>query len=832
MSKSNTLKALAIAACVALSFLSVGVPTAEASPPPPGPTVPAPADPGTDIFTTPADGTTDKFVQMLSYLIPNVGPIPEASGIQGANPQYEATKVAFMAFSGTLLFLAAMMSFWQIISGLVASAKEGTVLGKAYHEVWAPIRVVFGFGMLAPIAGGLCAAQIVCLYLVVWGGNLANVIWTPYITAVTQASTPSSGAMALETIHGANLPIANETIKSVFEKELCWHLTDAYLATINHNPVAHNSLNRVQNPDGSFSPAGWEKHSPNFASEWMGTNYDWESINYGIACGQLEVRTPRKIEPDGTNPQWVNENTIQREMAAKQLVAMKALVNAIRPIAQEAAQTYMNNDGSRPRFFDEGNKERFPDLYRQINELRQGYVNTMVGAARDTLEANQGQNGAATIADYRNKAIADGWAASGTYYVSLARLQSMVYTTSTQAASFSTESIFTTTAAGNIAYFVREKIYGTEEAPGGLSQFHGWWNQNFEAISPEVASDIMKIADTTGGFGDLLDPLFEGASRLLVTKEHVNPLNPMQNMIDLGNRMMLAGGGFYVAASAVGGFASGGKDAAASQPLFGLLMGPIAGGISGVVTAITSLAGMMAIAIIAAGAVHAFVIPMIPYVMTAFFVGGMALLTAEALVAAPLWAFFHVRMDGDSFVSDVQKPGYMIAFNLLLRPALMIFGLILSYLVFGAMAWFVEHTFYQAATALSASTSIGPIGAIVFLMIVTYIHFQMAVRAFSMILQVPDRVTRWFGQGGERLGEEEDAGKATAFIVGQATGKLDNLARGGALAASRNGRRTGATDGNRGASKVAASITSTSKAGQGDVKGKPAGSEGEGSPKV
>src|SRR5690606_26180356 len=136
-------------------------------------------------------------------------------GVAANNPQFEATKVAFMAFSGTLLFLAAMVSGWQIITGLVASAKEGTVLGKQYHEVWAPIRVVFGFGMLAPIAGGLCAAQIVCLYLVVWGGNLANVVWAPYITSVTEASTPGSGLMAKETISAANYPIANETIKNV-----------------------------------------------------------------------------------------------------------------------------------------------------------------------------------------------------------------------------------------------------------------------------------------------------------------------------------------------------------------------------------------------------------------------------------------------------------------------------------------------------------------------------------------------------------------------------------------------------------------------------------------
>ena len=159
----------------------------------------------------------------------------------------------------------------------------------------------------------------------------------------------------------------------------------------------------------------------------------------------------------------------------------------------------------------------------------------------------------------------------------------------------------------------------------------------------------------------------------------------------------------------------------------------------------------------AAGALHAFVLPMIPYITTVFFVSGMLTLVVEGLVAAPLWAFFHIRMDGQEFVDQVQRPGYMIAFNLMLRPVLMIFGLMLGYMTFGALLWFVNTTFIPAAESLGQTSMIGGVGVIVLIVMVSYIDFQVAMRSFHLITELPDRVTRWFGQGGDRLSDDEHA---------------------------------------------------------------------------
>lgn len=188
-------------------------------------------------------------------------------------------------------------------------------------------------------------------------------------------------------------------------------------------------------------------------------------------------------------------------------------------------------------------------------------------------------------------------------------------------------------------------------------------------------------------------------------------------------------------------------------------------------------------ALLVVGITHAYIIPMVPYIQVMFFVMGMMILLVEALIAAPLWAFFHIRMDGQEFVDQVQKPGYMIAFNLLLRPALMILGLMMSYFVFGAAAWFISVTFIPAVAAAGSGQSVGLIGAIVMICIVTYLNFQVALRSFSMINQVLDRVTRWFGYGGEHLGEESDSRQSSMAVVSNVGNKVEHISRLGGVSA-------------------------------------------------
>ena len=390
--------------------------------------------------------------------------------------------------------------------------------------------------------------------------------------------------------------------------------------------------------------------------------------------------------------------------------------------------------------------------------------------------------GGSDLEKVRNEAVSNGWAAAGTFYLTAARLQNAVY-------SAVSEGMKITSADGtgipNRSKAQEDILVGGGGKEGVLPGFNGWWQRNLNVIVPDISEQATRAQDDTTDLGKVLTKVFGGGVKLWqITGSSALALNPMQSMIDYGNRLMVAGGTFYpasaiIAASGENGFLKDLGDKA-TVVSFGLLSFG-----SGMLKAMAGLGGFamfLSLAVIAAGALHAYIIPLVPYIMTVFFVASMLVLTVEALVAAPLWAFFHIRMDGQEFIDQVQRPGYMIAFNLILRPSLMIFGLIMSHLVFGAMCWFVAKTFTPAVMSLAGSTGIGLIGMPVMVVMLSYIDYHLATRSFQLITQVPDRVTRWFGQGGENLGEDHDSKQVAGFIGNQTVNRIESVTRGAQMA--------------------------------------------------
>lgn len=755
----------AIAIAILAGVMTFAMPTPEAFALNPAPTI-------DDLTADPA--ATDLFTRLLSFVVPGIGPIPDSEF--GNQPQHEAMKNAFLAFSGTLLVVASMVGGWQIISGMVASAKEGTALGRQYHEVWAPVRVVFGFGMLAPIAGGLCAAQLIVLYLIAWGGNLANAVWTPYIETIAVSASSDSVLEAAKTIEGVNLSISNEIVRQIFEKELCYSTVKAYLERTGGSFLDGMSISSNLEWSRPTTPYGLIGAGGAILNGERDLEY---SFDYGPACGSIKTR----IRYLGDSPSV--EDRAARIFQDAQQAQITAIQAQIRPVADVAGQTYQSRDGGMPRFFNPEND--FTSLLFTLTEARRGYAVSMYGAAREAFAiTNPTGDSEGDIRKFREEATRHGWASAGVFYITVGRLQNAIYSASTQGAQFTN---IDTIAPGAFSGLQSEYLIGSNENAGSLSHFRSWWNTTAMAGMPDISTAALNIASSTGDGWQMLNVVFGGVMNLWQWVSHSDPMNPMQSMIDLGNKLMLMGAGVLGSSGGVEKATNLTAEGATNAFLgAGTLFAPVTGFIAGLVASFMSLAKFAAFGIIAAGAVHAYVIPMVPYIMTSFFVGGMIILTVEALVAAPLWAFFHVRMDGENFVSQVQQPGYMIAFNLILRPSLMIFGLILSFLTFGAMTFFVELTFYPAAKGISASQGVGPIGWVVMIVLVTFIHYQMAIRSFSMITQIPDRVTRWFGQGGENLGEERDSEHSNTFIMGQTSNRIESMAKMGGIKSSINDR--------------------------------------------
>ena len=145
------------------------------------------------------------------------------------------------------------------------------------------------------------------------------------------------------------------------------------------------------------------------------------------------------------------------------------------------------------------------------------------------------------------------------------------------------------------------------------------------------------------------------------------------------------------------------------------------------------------------GAMLAYILPMVSYFMWTFAVMGCACYAAEVVVAAPLAAFSHIRMDGQELINQEQKTIYGIVFNAFLRPTVLLLGLIIANMIFAVMAGYVNSTFGVAMISSQGNNFIGGIGILTMLGVLMFMHYQLAVRSFSLIHDIPKTVSNILG---------------------------------------------------------------------------------------
>ena len=208
---------------------------------------------------------------------------------------------------------------------------------------------------------------------------------------------------------------------------------------------------------------------------------------------------------------------------------------------------------------------------------------------------------------------------------------------------------------------------------------------------------------------------------------------------------------------------------------------------------------LAAIALVA-GIFLAYVLPIIPFVYFAFAVMGWVLEIFEAIVAMPLWALAHLRIEEGGMPGPAALGGYQLLLMILLRPALIVFGLIGGYVLFGAAVYFFS-TLFNAATAITqsdiANNSIGAFGVFVYTIIYVFLTYNIALMCFKMIDDVPKGMLRWLGAGispfsdsrGDPINGSREVVAAGVVAGNQILGGIRGTASGGAKAFKDNKRR-------------------------------------------
>lgn len=178
-------------------------------------------------------------------------------------------------------------------------------------------------------------------------------------------------------------------------------------------------------------------------------------------------------------------------------------------------------------------------------------------------------------------------------------------------------------------------------------------------------------------------------------------------------------------------------------------------GIFGMVLGMLVAAAMQAIVV--GGFFLAVFVPAIPYVMWNMAIFGYIGYVILCVIGVPIMIAAKPLRDGDGFVGGV-KTGYMMAFNLFIRPSAMVIGLVVAMVLSRIFSWIINATYFES---IQIAYSNGFNLAAVFGVPLMYAIIQLTAiyKAYSMINEVPafigkmtetDRANSDFGEEGER----------------------------------------------------------------------------------
>ena len=178
-----------------------------------------------------------------------------------------------------------------------------------------------------------------------------------------------------------------------------------------------------------------------------------------------------------------------------------------------------------------------------------------------------------------------------------------------------------------------------------------------------------------------------------------------------------------------------------------------------------------------AGAMLAYLVPAIPFIRFLFGILGWVLSVVEAVLAVSVFAAAHVtRGEGNGLATSATRQGWLFLPGLLLRPVLMLFGLLLGYFTAVVMIKLFSDIWLPYLASSRESGGLGLVGFIAMLALYTFVAFGLLNGGFKLIDILPDAVLSWIGAragggdgGADRVGSATTAGfgRLAALRIGR-----------------------------------------------------------------
>lgn len=195
----------------------------------------------------------------------------------------------------------------------------------------------------------------------------------------------------------------------------------------------------------------------------------------------------------------------------------------------------------------------------------------------------------------------------------------------------------------------------------------------------------------------------------------------------------------------------------------------------GVGQALSTMSLMFCSPLIVGGALLAYYVPAIPFLIWTAGLIGWFIVVIEALVAAPLWVLGISRVDGEEgFLGRHGREGLFLFLSVLTRPFGMLFGLCIAMtvmtfvdkLLIGLFSLFIVDT-----DTMQDSFEIPFVSMFVYLFILSATRTTFVHKIFGLVSYLPDVLVGWIGARGQSLSDKQDE-QTVSGVVRQSAGHL------------------------------------------------------------
>lgn len=701
-------------------------------------------------------------------------------------PVHQALHSLFEFYSYGMIIVGTMIIVYFIIAIVAETAQSGTPFGQRFNHAWAPIRVILFFGLLIPVTHGLNGGQYLTLTAAKLGSSLASNGWVLLNESIQNSHETLSGKKEYN-VATPKAPDLTHIPAFMMVVQTCKVAYDVYYNAdlgAKWDPKGADTGVRawVVYDDGTETHVAKKISDTTFQNVTAASQAKNINIIFGIKddtasevsvnpiCGKIVINVVDVHEPGAAVIQTAYYDLIRELWDGTSTNPSKVVMYPdIRKYAISFARRNLNISGGSSEYgtpFQKHDAQLPDDAYRNkiLADLKTYMGNKESGVIKEAITAQIDNGDWAMPEKIRNY----GWAGAGIWYNKIAQQNGALVSTLHQIPT----SIFYPSVMEQVKIRKRQEDkdvdkdeeHNQSNAPGttdvtferaeeseiytAINQVQQWWVKN--PLQPDKTLTGNVIIDTIN--------LLLGTQGLFEICENTDT-HPLAQLAAVGKSMI---------DSAIRSIALSG--------VFGVvsIMPQLSTSFSAAAGFFSTIAGVGLLI----GFILFYIIPFMPFLYFFFAIGGWAKSIFEAMVAMPLWALAHLRIDGDGIPGEAAIGGYHLIFEIFIRPILIVFGLLAAISIFAAMVKILNEIFYLAISNLSghdplentacfktpAGSTIGgeefdgipdkadlkdayrgPVDEFFFTILYTIIVYMISSSCFKLIDMIPNTILRWMG---------------------------------------------------------------------------------------